>query len=163
MVGWSRPNSEICVRVARYEFSKNHPTFPTKYSNSLYVSQLYGRFSVVFFSQKIYLSYFFFQNRHFLAKKFFLGQTYPASKGPPDPPRALLCECAIINGDISLFLKFSKFKVWHVFCRRRFLHFWHYFCIYAPPFLFSVIKAGFFACKYLIFNNLQLFSIFYIK
>lgn len=90
MVGWNFPNSEICVRVARYEFSKNHPTFPTKYSNYLYVSKLYGRFSVVFFSQKIYPSYFFFQNRLFFEKKIFLGQTDPAWEGPPDPPGALL-------------------------------------------------------------------------
>ena len=87
MVGWNFPNPDICVRVARYKFSKNHPTFPTKYSNSLYVSKLYGRFSVVFFSQKIYLSYFFFQNRHFLAKKIFLGQTDLALVGLLHPPR----------------------------------------------------------------------------
>ena len=108
MVGWSCPNSEICVRVARYEFSKNHPTFPTKYSNSLYVSQLYGRFSVVFSSQKIYLSYFFFQNRHFLAKKIFLGQTDPFIKGPPDPPGALSGAFATFNGRFPLFRKFFR-------------------------------------------------------
>lgn len=87
MVGWNFPNSEICVRVARYEFSKNHPTFPTKHSNSLYISQLYGRFLVVFLSQKIYLSYFFFQNRLFFVKKFFLGQTDPVLVGILDPPQ----------------------------------------------------------------------------
>ena len=93
------------MRVARYEFSKNHPTFPTKYSNSLYISKLYGRFSVVFFSQKIYLSYFFFQNRHFLVKKIFWGQTDPALMGPLDPPRALLLWRAIINGRFPLYRK----------------------------------------------------------
>ena len=121
MVGWNFPNSEICVRVARYEFGKNHPTFPTKYSNSLYVSQLYGRFSVVFSLKKIYLSYFFFQNRHFLAKKIFFGQTDPSIKGPPDPSRgafrALSGLFATFNGRFPLcsFLKFFNNSA-------RFLH-----------------------------------------
>ena len=108
MVGWNFPNSEICVRVARYEFSKNHPTFPTKYSNSLYVSQLYGRFSVVFSLKKIYLSYFFFQNRLFFEKKFFwLRPTLPW-RALHTPPRGVLSAFAVLNGRLSLFRKFFR-------------------------------------------------------
>ena len=113
MVGWNFPNSEICVRVARYEFSKNHPTFPTKYINYLYISKLYGRFSVVFFSQKIYPSYFFFQNRHFLVKKIFLGQTDPFIKGPPDPPGGPFTGARY---EKRTFYAISEIFSWHDFC-----------------------------------------------
>ena len=143
MVGWSFPNSEICVRVARYEFSKNHPTFPTKYSNSLYISQLYGRFSVVFFSQKIYLSYFFFQNRHFLVKKIFLGQTYPALKGPPDPPPPLF-----YGARYNKRWYFAIFEIFQIQSLARFLQASVFsslalFLHIRAPFLFSATKAGF--------------------
>lgn len=113
MVGWNFPNSEICVRVARYEFSKNHPTFPTKYSNSLYVSELYGRFSVVFFFQKIYPSYFFFQNRLFFEKKFFWVRPTLPWRALQTPPGDLLRAFAMKNGRFSLY---SEIFSWHDFC-----------------------------------------------